>query len=438
VAPDDIKPFSIYDDEEPPVPKIPVPPPSPESRPLQMPSGVSGRSSGQDLGLSLEIEDVASDDERMRQKIMESLGTTPPLPTAPVYPVKSETREAAPFLHGVDTGPLEERSKDLVRKRRDEGKIHDRRKTASIFDRPIEPDRPILAGKKRWHPFAYSWRSFWFMAPALLAFALFYLYPTLEGFLVSLMRYHPIGGGVPVGVENYQRAMTDPVFWQTVVNATAFTFVSMVLSFWPPIFLAILLNEMRHGKAFFRVVFLLPFVIPAIPAANLWRWMYDSGFGVLNALLAYLPGSPQVGWLTDPRWALLSIVFMFIWKNTGWYLLLYYAALQTLPEERYEAAELDGAGVAHKLIHITLPHLRPIMGMLLILQVLNAFQVFTEVFVMTGGGPMRTTEVLGTYIYKTAFNEMDLGYASAMGMLMFAALFVFSLVRVARLRRTEV
>jgi ABC-type sugar transport system permease subunit len=142
--------------------------------------------------------------------------------------------------------------------------------------------------------------------------------------------------------------------------------------------------------------------------------------------------------LTDPRWALLSIVFMFIWKNTGWYLLLYYAALQTLPEERYEAAELDGAGVAHKLIHITLPHLRPIMGMLLILQVLNAFQVFTEVFVMTGGGPMRTTEVLGTYIYTTAFNEMDLGYASAMGMLMFAALFVFSLVRVARLRRTEV
>jgi ABC-type sugar transport system permease subunit len=135
--------------------------------------------------------------------------------------------------------------------------------------------------------------------------------------------------------------------------------------------------------------------------------------------------------------ALLSIVLMFAWKNTGWYLILYYAALQNLPEERYEAADLDGAGVLQKFYHITLPHLRPAMGMLFILQVLNAFQIFTEVFVMTGGGPMRTTEVLGTYIYKMAFGEMDLGYASAMGMLMFAVLFVFSMVRVARLRRTE-
>jgi multiple sugar transport system permease protein len=275
------------------------------------------------------------------------------------------------------------------------------------------------------------------LAPALLAFGLFYLYPTLEGFLVSLTRFHPLGGGVPVGWANYERALHDDLFWQTVANATAFTLVSLALSFWPPILMAIALNEMNRGKAIFRVLFLLPFVIPAIPAANLWRWMYDSGFGLFNAVLSRLPGSPQVGWLTDPHWALLSIVFMFVWKNTGWYLILYYAALQSIPEERYEAAELDGADIFHKIYHITLPHLRPVMGMLLILQVLNAFQIFTEVYVMTGGGPMRTTEVLGTYIYKTAFGEMDLGYACAMGMLMFAALFVFSTIRVARLHRTE-
>jgi len=422
MPPDDLKPFSIYDDNEDAAPK--------------RKAFLENAPSKDDPSLSLEIEDSAPGDDKLRRLGMEEPGTIPPKPPTEASS-RTEMVDASPFLHGENVGSIEERSKEIVQKRRDTGKIHDRRKTASIFDKPIEPDRPIRPGKSRLHPFAYSWRSFWFLAPALLAFGLFYLYPTIEGFLVSLTRFHPLGGGVPIGWANYDRALHDDLFWQTVLNATAFTLVSLALSFWPPIFLAIFLNELKHGKAVFRVLFLLPFVIPAVPAANLWRWMYDSGFGLFNAILSHLPGSPQVGWLTDPHWALLSIVFMFVWKNTGWYLILYYAALQSLPEERYEAAELDGADVLHKIYHITLPHLRPVMGMLLILQVLNAFQIFTEVYVMTGGGPMRTTEVLGTYIYKTAFGEMDLGYACAMGMLMFAALFAFSTIRVARLHRTE-
>jgi ABC-type sugar transport system permease subunit len=141
-----------------------------------------------------------------------------------------------------------------------------------------------------------------------------------------------------------------------------------------------------------------------------------------------------IGWLTDTRLALASIAVMFAWKNIGWYMLIYYAALQNLPEEVYEAAELDGAGILKKVSSITIPHLGSVMGILLIIQVLTTFQIFTEVYVMTNGGPMHSTEVIGTYIYKTAFGSMDLGYASAMAMLMFAALLIFSIIRLVQLR----
>jgi len=421
---DELKPFSIYDDDE-------------EKKPAPIP-----KIEPQESSLNLEIEDSpGSQDESQQRAWMDQMGGGGPrmgqIPTGKDPGPKSATREASPFLHGETTEDVAERSKELIRKRRDEGKIHDRRKTASIFDKPIEPDRPMVKAKAKWHPLAHSWRSFWFLFPALAAFGLFYLYPTIKGFQVSLTHFSPLGESVPVGWANYRRAFSDDLFWQTVVNATALTFISIVLGFWPPIFLAIILNELKRGKAVLRVLFLVPFVIPAVPAANLWKWMYDDGYGVFNAVLSRAPGTVPVGWLTDPRWAMISITLMFVWKNTGWFMIIYYAFLQSLPEERYEAAELDGAGIWKKIRHITLPHLAPAMGMLLILQVLSAFQVFTEVYVMTNGGPMQSTEVIGTYIYKTAFGQMDLGYAAAMGMLMFAALFTFSAVRLVQTKKTE-
>ncbi len=239
-----------------------------------------------------------------------------------------------------------------------------------------------------------------------------------------------------MGWNNYSRAFDDSRFIQTVANATFFTLFSLALGLWPPILLAVFLNEITFGKGLFKVLYLLPFVIPAVPAANLWKWMFDEGFGVLNSILLWIsPSLSPVGWLTDPRWALISIVIMFVWKNTGWFMLIYYAALQNLPEESYEAAELDGAGLVKKFFNITLPYLGPVIGILSIIQVLAAFQIFTEVYVMTNGGPMHATEVIGTYIYKTAFGAMDLGYASAMAMLMFAALFIFTMIRFLQMRQ---
>lgn len=422
----DFKPFSIYDDDE-------------EKKKRSITPNEGDESA--DLGLEIEDADTHAD-EKTRSELMSQLGlgrgheAHPPAPAAPAP--HSDALDQTPFLQGQSKETVEERAKELIRHREATGKVRDRRKTASIFDKPIEPDKPIRPGKAGWHPLSYRAQAFWFLFPALVFFGLFYLYPTIQGFQISLTHYSPLGQSVGVGWNNYNRAFQDPLFWQTVVNAAAFTLLSLVLGFWPPVFLAILLNEVTRGKGLFKVLYLLPFVIPAIPAANLWKWMFDQGFGVLNSILLWMDPSLQpIGWLTDPKWALISIVIMFVWKNTGWFMLIYFAALQNLPEELYEAAELDGAGVGKKVLNVTLPHLVPVMWILSIIQVLTAFQIFTEVYVMTNGGPMHATEVIGTYIYKTAFGAMDLGYASAMAMLMFAALFIFTLARFLQLKQAS-
>ena len=418
----EFKPFSIYDDDEEKDKSIAIP--------KEMVDG-----GGE---LNLEIEDVPSaNDVKTRRELMEQMGGADASGTEKDSGSgTSESLEKTPFLQGQSAESVEDRAKAIIRKRQETGKIRDRRKTASIFDKPIEPDKAIKQGRAAWHPLSYRAQAFWFLFPALVFFGLFYLYPTIKGFQISLTHYSPLGQSVDVGWNNYSRAFDDSRFIQTVVNATFFTLFSLALGLWPPILLAVFLNEITFGKGLFKVLYLLPFVIPAIPAANLWKWMFDEGFGVFNSVLQWVsPTLPPVGWLTDPRWALISIVIMFIWKNTGWFMLIYYASLQNLPEEFYEAAELDGAGIVKKFFNITVPHLGPVIGILSIIQVLTAFQIFTEVYVMTNGGPMHATEVIGTYIYKTAFGAMDLGYASAMAMLMFAALFVFTMIRFLQMRQ---
>lgn len=420
--PSDWKPFSLYDEGGDLLPEKKTPPEPPEEK--------------ETIDLEL-VEEVGEQDEKMRQELLAQLGA--PVSQAQAQtPVQDPAVKDVPFLStGAAEETVEERTKRLIRERREAGKIRDRRKVASIFDKPIEPERVIRRAKAPWHPGSYRLRGFWFLFPALAAFFLFFLFPFVEGFRISLTDFHPLGGGRFVGFAHYRAALQDDLFWQTVVNATAFTLLSVILGAWPPLFLAAWLNELGRGKGALRLLFLLPFVIPAIPAANLWKWLYDTPDGVLNVLWRAVSGSSEgIGFLTDPKLALISITLVFVWKNFGWFLLIYYAVLQNLPEELYEAAELDGAGLRTKFFHITLPHLWPIFSVLVIIQVLTAFQIFTEIYAMTGGGPMRSTEVLGTYIYETAFHDLNMGYAAAMAMLMFAALAVFSAVRVWQLRRT--
>ncbi len=273
-----------------------------------------------------------------------------------------------------------------------------------------------------------------FLLPGFIAFSLFSWYPMLKGLFISFYDYHPTGISTFIGFQNYARAFYDVMFWRTLAHAGWFCFLVLLLGFWLPILLSVFINELRLGRGLFKFVFFLPFLMPTVPAAILWKWIMDQGFGILNALIALLPiADPHIGWLTDPRLALFSIVMVYIWKNTGWAILIYSAALGNIDETMYEEAEIDGASLWDKIKIVTFPAMRTVVSVMLIITIINTLQLFTEIYIMTNGGPMNSTEVIATYIYKQAFFYMDIGYASALSILLLLMLLFITIFRLRRL-----
>jgi len=295
--------------------------------------------------------------------------------------------------------------------------------------------KPRPAGEWRRSMAGIHRAALFFLLPAFIAFSLFSWYPMLKGLMLSFLDYQPAGQSVFIGMDNYVRAFQDGMFWRTLGHAAGFCVLAIGMGFWIPIMLAIFINELRWGKGLLKFLFFLPFLMPTVPAAILWKWMMDQGFGLLNALVALLGvADPHIGWLTNPKLALLSLVLLYIWKNTGWAILIYSASLGNVDETIYEEAEIDGASVWDKLWHVTFPALRGVIAVMLIITVINTLQLFTEVYIMTNGGPMNSTEFIATYIYKQAFFNMDIGYASALSILL---LIMLLFITVFRLRRLE-
>lgn len=266
-----------------------------------------------------------------------------------------------------------------------------------------------------------------FLLPALLIFALFVWYPIILGFLMSFQSIDMINPANWVGWENYRHVLTDPLFVVAWRNTLAFTLYALLFGYLVPIVLALLVNEMRHGKGFFRLAFYLPVMLPPIVTVFLWRWIYNPDSGLLNALLAlfHLPGGL---WLETPGSALPALMVVATWGAAGSTMLIYLAALQGVPASLYEAAEIDGASIWRRLWSVTLPTIRPIMLLMLILQIIGTMQVFTEPFTITGGGPQNATMSLVLLIYNYAFQDADFGGASALGVLLFLVLAVFALI----------
>jgi multiple sugar transport system permease protein len=280
-----------------------------------------------------------------------------------------------------------------------------------------------------------GWTAWAFLLPALAVFLLFNWLPLLRGLVASFEQVSLVGESHWVGVDNYARAVGDPEVWATFGHALSLCALSLGLGFWLPVALAIYTNELRRGQSLMRTALFLPFLTPAVPAALLWRWILDQGWGLLNSLLSLGPWGPvHIPWLNQPILAMLSVVIVFLWKNTGWNAMIYLAALKEVPEELYETAELDGAGLWTRIRQVSLPALKPTLRFLLVMQVIGALQIFTEVYLLTGGGPMNSTEMVATYMYKRSFLYLDIGYAAALGVMLFTALLAFS---AARLRALE-
>ncbi|GAA0620770.1 sugar ABC transporter permease [Kutzneria viridogrisea] len=274
------------------------------------------------------------------------------------------------------------------------------------------------------------------LCAALVCFAVFSWYPIVRGVLLSFQQVNFVTAPDWVGLENFRRLLADPLFWTAWRNTALFTGLALVFGFALPFAVAVLLNELRHGRAYFRLVVYLPVMLPPVVVALLWKWFYDPGPGLFNTAL-HAVGLPGLSWLDSSGTAMISLVLVSTWANMGSATLIYLAALQTIPGDLYEAAELDGAGLWRRLWHVTVPRTRFALLVMLLLQIVATMQVFTEPYVMTGGGPEDSTVTVLLLLYKYAFVYNDFGTASALSLLLFAVLGVFSFLYMRATRRAE-
>jgi multiple sugar transport system permease protein len=273
-------------------------------------------------------------------------------------------------------------------------------------------------------------RNAWlFVLPVVIGILIFNVFPVLFSLYTSFTRWNLLNPPVWVNLQNYTGLFTtDPFFFptlrNTVVYALGTVFVGMVLS----LLVAMLLNLKIAGQSIFRAIFFLPVVIPTAAAALAWVWIYDpSSSGILNGFLKFFNVSP-IPWLTNGRYALLSVMIEALWASFGLNTVIFLAGLQAIPEEYYEAAELDGANAWNKFIHITLPGISPTSFFVLVTSIIGAIQVFDVPFVMTNGGPANATQMIVMYLYTNAFRLQRMGSASAMGYIVFMIILVLTFI----------
>jgi len=277
--------------------------------------------------------------------------------------------------------------------------------------------------------------AYLFLAPALIIFALFAWLPIVKTVIFSFQNVNINGDSTWVGLNNFRRMLIDPAFGTAWRNSFQFASLSLLMGFFIPVFVSIMVNEIRRGKAFFRLVYFLPTVIPITISLIIWKQIYSPDNGFLNAVIGLLNVPPQ-SWLQDPKLVKASIILLLTWANFGSTVLIYIAALQDIPAEYYEAAELDGATPFQRIRAITLPQMYPTMIMTFILQVIAVVQIFTEPFLLTQGGPANATLTPVLVIYRKAFQDGDFGLASAWSLSLIIVLSIFSAIYLRFTRRS--
>jgi len=269
------------------------------------------------------------------------------------------------------------------------------------------------------------------LLPALVLYSTFVIFPMFKGLYVSLFRWDGLSEMEWLGLRNYMFVFKDEIFWSAMKNTILYAVVVSVVKNIFGFFLAILLNIKIKLRTFFRTSVFLPVTLAFVVTGILWSWIYNPVFGLLNNFLNLLHLDFLIqGWLSDPKIALWSIMFVDIWKWTGFHMVLFLAGLQGIPEELYEAAEIDGAGKWKSLVHITLPLLTQVTIVSFLLSFTGAFVTnYDLVYVMTGGGPFHSTEVALTWIVSTTTRYAAVGKGNAMSMIMFVIVLAFGVLQ---------
>ena len=280
-----------------------------------------------------------------------------------------------------------------------------------------------------------------FLAPALLLYIAFMIYPVLRTFWNSVHTIKPQNIEVFVGLANFRALLTtDPVFWKAVGNTAIFAIVATIADVLGGLLLALCLFLRPPLAKLLRLVWFTPVLMSYVVVGVIWVWVYDYDWGLANRLLHWVGlGAFEQSWLGDPRTALWSVMATHIWKWLGFNMIIFLAALSALPGEVLGAAELDNCGWLQKLVYIIVPMLRPTIVNLTILSFIGKMMVFDLVWIMTAGGPLWSTETVSTYVYKRAFdwNTFDLGYPSAIAVLWFAIILAFVALMTGLFRQRE-
>lgn len=273
---------------------------------------------------------------------------------------------------------------------------------------------------KRW--------ALFFLSPYIIGLLLFWVGPVIASFFISFTDWELVGKPIWVGFENYKNLFNDKLFIKSLVNTAYYTILSVPLKMVLSLLLAVAMNQKLKGIVFFRTAFFLPHISSMVAIALLWKWIYNSEYGLLNYLIGLIGLSPQ-NWLGNPKLAMPALVLMSVWKGLGYDMMIWLAALQGIPEDLYEAARIDGATRWQQFKNITIPLLSPTTFMLLILGIIGSFKVFEQSYVMTSGGPAYATHTLVLYIYSNAFEWLRMGYASAMAYILAIIIFIVTVIQ---------
>ena len=273
-------------------------------------------------------------------------------------------------------------------------------------------------------------RAAWaFLSPALILIGLFFVGPILIGLLLSFTDFDIYAIADPstvrvVGLENYGRILTDREFGNALRNTLTFVLLGGPLSVLTSLLVAMLVSsKLARWKDLFRVVFFMPVVTTLVGVAIVWRYLYHPRYGLIDAGLTQM-GLPAIDWLGDPHWAMPAIVLFAVWKNFGYNMLIFVAGLQSIPEELYEAARIDGASGLSRFVHVTLPALAPTFLFVGVITMIGQFQLFAEPYVMTQGGPLRSTVSVILLMYEQGFRWWRMGYAAAIAFVLLAMVLV--------------
>lgn len=276
-----------------------------------------------------------------------------------------------------------------------------------------------------------------FILPNFIGFAVLTLVPMGAAFVIAFMEWDSYSPPEWVGFDNFERMLGNQSFWIALANTAYYAAGHIPLTMIAALGLALLLNKRIRGLGFFRTTMFFPYITSLVAVAVVWNMLFNPTMGPINQFLEWIGVQDPPGWTTTSAWSMPAVIITSVWRDMGYYMVLYLAGLQAIPQEYYEAAEVDGANAWQRFWNITIPSLRPTTFFVLVMVTIASFKVFDLIVVMTDGGPGRSTLVLSQLIYREGIKENRFGYSSAISLVLFLIVLVFTVVQFRIQKRKE-